>query len=61
MIGVVMVGGDAPADPAELGGLGGGLLVTLCEPGFAAAERGGRGGLIVLVVMTALCRQLLVR
>ena len=46
----MMVGGDAPADDApELGGLGGGLL--------KGATEGAGGGL--LVVMTALCRQLL--
>ena len=51
-----MVGGDAPADEAELGGLGGGLLPTLCEPS------GGRFGLLVVRVdMSAYRRQLLVR
>ena len=50
MIGVVVVGGDAP-DDAELGGEGGGLV-----PPFSDGVSGGGG---VLVVMTALCRQLL--
>ena len=49
MIGVVVVGGDAP-DDAELGGDGGGLVPGLCD----GVTGGG-----VLVVMTALCRQLL--